>query len=176
MYTVFGRTCPLVELSGQKLHGNVWTPFEVEFGRDPVGNNLSKDGVEAFIQEFLAKTKQIVYVYQSQAAYIQTEICIQFVLQTDGFYPETLFFFYKNTIIHINTLRLFLFKKTAYKDTKYLLNLRRTIVQKSTSNEAYPVCALLQYETIDIRTEKAFYSHPSFGLNHSGILKRAEGL
>ena len=84
---------PLVKLSGDVFHCEVSAAFQGEGVHHGVGDCFSEDGIAAFVQQFGGEAAKVVHVEEAQGAYVQAEVLVKFVLETQGLNPEPFFLF-----------------------------------------------------------------------------------
>ncbi len=107
-HAVDGRSGALVELPGQKLHGQIAAPRQVARIGDRVGHRLAEDGVAALFEQLFGEPEQVVDVYQTELADRQRQVAVELLAKRFGLDAEARMFFYIDAIIcHIGCMLLF---------------------------------------------------------------------
>ena len=98
-HAVHGRSGPLVELSGQVLHGDVLAALEVARIGYRVGYHLAEDRVAALFEQLLREAEQVVDVQQAQVAQREVQIRVELPAQALGLNPEAGQFLNENAVV-----------------------------------------------------------------------------
>ena len=98
-YAIHGRSGPLVELSGQILHGNILAALEVARIGYRVGYHLAEDRVTALLEQLLREAEQIIDVQQAQVAQREVQIRVELPAQALGLDPEAGQFLNENAVV-----------------------------------------------------------------------------
>ena len=103
MYAVHGGRGPLVELSGDVFHGDVFFPLEGKAVGDGIGHHLAENAVAALLQERIGEAEQVVHIDEPERAQIQGQVFLEFGEEARRLHAETFPFFDKDSpaSIHI---------------------------------------------------------------------------
>ena len=92
-----GTVGPLVELSGQELHGEVLQPVQGKLVAHVVGHGFGEDHFLGFGEEILVDIEDVIDLQVAKIRDIKVKVLVQSGFQTVGFDLKALFFLYKDT-------------------------------------------------------------------------------
>ena len=96
-----GRSCALVELTGQVLHGEGHALGSGQLGVGVIHRRLAEHGADALVEQCFVDAFHIVAVQQAQTGQVlDAQQADEFVFQTVGLDIKAGLFFHINTIDH----------------------------------------------------------------------------
>ena len=95
---VDGGRGALVELSGERLHGEIGVALEVDGVGDGVGHGLAEDLEAALLEELGGETEEVVDAEQPQRLDVELEIGVELPAEALGLNAEGLPFLHKYSI------------------------------------------------------------------------------